>query len=59
MRPTHKHLSYRSGVRSLTNILGTMKFSDYTFGSNTEDIRNDWRVIGNDIRKAMKNYEKA
>lgn len=34
-----------------------MKFRGYIFGSNTEDMRNDWRTIGNDIRKAMKAYD--
>ena len=48
-----KQLNDRSGVISLTNILGTMKFRGYIFGSNTEDMRNDWRTIGNDIRKAI------
>lgn len=57
VRIISEQLNDRSGVISLTNILGTMKFRGYIFGSNTEDMRNDWRTIGNDIRKAMKAYE--
>lgn len=52
-RPTKK-----SGVVSLANIKGRMRFGRYVFRSNVEDMRNDWRTIGNDIRKAMSCYGK-
>ena len=50
--------SRRSGVMSLANIKGHMRFGHYVFGDNVEDMRNDWKTIGNDIRKAMNCYGK-
>lgn len=50
--------SRRSGVMSLANIKGYMRFGHYVFGDNVEDMRNDWKTIGNDIRKAMNCYGK-
>lgn len=46
----------KSGVVSLTNIKGHMRFGRYVFGSNIKDMRDDWTEIGNDIRKAMSFY---
>ncbi|ERK38719.1 hypothetical protein HMPREF9135_1597 [Segatella baroniae F0067] len=43
---------------SLANIKGHMRFGHYVFGDNVEDMRNDWKTIGNDIRKAMNCYGK-
>ena len=46
----------KSGVVSLTNIKGHMRFSRYVFGSNMKDMRGDWIAIGNDIKKAINFY---
>lgn len=48
----------RSGVLSLSNIRGRMRFSRYIFGDNTNDMRNDWIAVGDDIRKALTCYGK-
>lgn len=43
----------RSGIESLTNVCGHMRFSGYLFGSDVQAMRTDWQVVGNDIRKVM------
>lgn len=48
----------RSGVLSLSNIRGRMRFGRYIFGDNTNDMRNDWIAVGDDIRKALTCYGK-
>ena len=48
----------RSGIESLTNVCGGMRVSGYLFGSDVQDMRADWRVVGNDMRKAMHRYGK-
>ncbi|MBE6262442.1 MAG: hypothetical protein E7104_00505 [Prevotella sp.] len=52
-RPTLK-----TGLESLANIKGRMRFNQYVFSNDIDDLRNDWITIGNDIRKAMSLYGK-
>jgi hypothetical protein len=43
------------GVGSLGNLGGDyVSFHGYMGGSDLEDMRNDWRKVGDDIRSAMK-----
>ena len=49
---------WKSGVVSLTNIKGRIRFGRYVFGSDVNEMRNDWMAIGNDIRKSMNLYER-
>lgn len=43
------------GVGSLGNLGGNyISFHGYMGGSDLEDMRNDWRKVGEDIRSAMK-----
>ncbi len=52
-RPT-----FKTGLESLMNIKGRMRFEQYVFSNDTDDMRNDWIAVGNDIRRAMKLYGK-
>ena len=50
--------SFRSGVESLVNIPGQIRVIRYLKGNNMDDLRRDWRTVGNDIKKAMKHYDR-
>lgn len=50
-RPTRS-----SGMNSLLNIGGSMRFKEYLKGNDTNDLYGDWKLVGNDIKSAMKSF---
>lgn len=54
---TRRHAWLKStqfGMGSLGNIGGEyVSFKEYLGGSDIEDMRNDWRKVGDDLRSAM------
>lgn len=46
----------RSGIISLLNVRGGMRFKRYIFDNDKETIRKDWETVGNDIRIALHRY---
>lgn len=57
-RLSNNRPSFWTGLDSLANIGGRMRFNQYVFGNDMDDMRNDWIAVGNDIRKAMSQYGK-
>lgn len=49
-----KHPFY-DGVASLGNIRGGLpvKYRRYLMGNTASDMRRDWQMVGNEIRRAM------
>jgi len=50
--------SFQSGFSSIFDINRKGLLSDYMKGNNIDDIKNDWKTIGNDIRRSMINFSK-
>lgn len=48
----------RSGIISLLNVRGGMRFKRYIFDNDRDTIRKDWETVGNDIRIALSIYGK-
>ena len=50
--------SFQSGFSSIFDINRKGLLSDYMKGNNIDDIKNDWKTIGNDLRRSMINFSK-
>ena len=50
--------SFQSGFSSIFDINRKDLLSDYMRGNNIDDIKNDWKTIGNDIRTSMIKFSK-
>ena len=50
--------SFQSGFSSIFGINRKDLLSDYMKGNNIDDIKNDWKTIGNDLRRSMINFSK-
>lgn len=48
--------SFQSGFSSIFDINRKDLLSDYMKGNNIDDVKNDWKAIGNDIRLSMINF---
>lgn len=52
----HSLPNFRTGVESISIIKSSDPFRRYMRGSDLSDLREDWRAIGYDLRKAMRKY---
>ena len=50
--------SFQSGFSSIFDINRKDLLSDYMRGNNIDDMKDDWRTIGNDIRTSMIKFSK-
>lgn len=50
--------SFQSGFSSIFDINRNDLLSDYMKGNNIDDMKNDWKTIGNDLRTSMINFSK-
>ena len=50
--------SFQSGFSSIFDINRKDLLSDYMKGNNIDDMKDDWKTIGNDIRLSMINFSK-
>lgn len=52
----HSLPNFRTGVESISIIKSSDPFRRYMRGNDLSDLREDWRAIGYDLRKAMRKY---
>ena len=51
--------SFKSGVMSLFTFgIDSDRFKDYFLGNDSDYIADDWRMLGNDMRSAISQFER-
>jgi hypothetical protein len=45
---------FRSGLFSLVNAKGHIRFNDYMQGNDADDLSKDWKAIGKDFEISMR-----
>ena len=47
---------FQSGLFSIFNVNRKNLWYDYMKGTNIDNIKNDWKTVGDDIRKSMLDF---